>query len=72
MIEGTLYSFGLLLIGCFNATAAQDSRVNAGPVITQMAFLVPGVAALAVAFATHVIVGFVVLAVGVYLWKELT
>ena len=61
MLEGTLWSFGMLLVGCFNATAAQDRRVNAGKLITQVMYLVPAL-----------VLGVVVLGAGIYLWKELT
>lgn len=72
MLEGTLWSFGMLLVGCFNATAAQDRRVNAGKLITQVMYLVPALAGVGVAFMTHLVLGVVVLGAGIYLWKELT
>jgi hypothetical protein len=65
-------SLGFLFIGCFNTTAAQDRRVNAGKFLTQMVFLVPALAALAVAFLTHLILGCMILAAAAYLWRELT
>jgi hypothetical protein len=72
MLEGTLSSFGLLLLGCFNATAAQDRRVNAGKFVTQLMFVAPALAGVAVAFMTNGVLGAVILLTGAYLWKELT
>lgn len=62
----------LLLLGCFNATAAQDRRVNAGRVLTQAFFLLPVSLAIFVAFEAHILAGLVVIGIALYLWKELT
>lgn len=72
IFEGIVASLGFLFVACFNATAAQDRRVRAGKFLTHMAFLVPALAALAVAFLTHVVVGCIMFAVTAYLWRELT
>jgi hypothetical protein len=72
MFDAILWSFGLLFVGCFNATAAQDPRINAGKVFTQLMFWVPTAAALVTAAMAHIVLFVVVGVIAGYLWYELT